>query len=203
MSPIEQIDRRIRALLGGMRLAVRGVLTLVKAAGAVQLVQLDALAGEQLQDNELFQHYGFTSNPLPGTMAIVLPIGGRTAHGVIIATEHGSYRLKSLQSGEVALYTDEGDHVILKRGRVIEVTTQTFRVNADVAIEMNAPTITGNAAVSVSLNTPVVNASLDIKAAGDVFDHTTKTMSGMRAAYNTHTHPGDSGGTTGTPSAGM
>lgn len=203
MTAVEQIDRRIRAVLGGWRQAFRGVLTLVKAAGAVQLVQMDALAGEQLQDNELFQHYGFTSNPLPGTMAIVLPIGGRTAHGIIVATEHGSYRLKSLESGEVALYTDEGDHVILKRGRLIEVTTETFRVNAGAAIEFNAPTITGNASDAVIFNTPTVNASANIIAAGDVFDHTTKSMLGMRTAYNGHTHPGDSGGTTGAPSAGM
>lgn len=202
MTPVEQIDRRIRALLGGIRLAFRGVITLVKAAGAVQLVQMDALAGEQLQDNELFQHYGFTSTPLPGTMAIVLPIGGRTAHGIIVATEHGSYRLKGLLSGEVALYTDEGDHVILKRGRVIEVTTETFRVNAGAAIELNAPTITGNASGSVAFNTPVVNASVDIKAARDVFDHTNKSMVGMRSAYNGHTHP-ETGTVTGTPSTGM
>lgn len=203
MSPIEQIDRRIRAALGGIRLAFRGVITLVKAAGTVQLVQMDALAGEQLQDNELFQHYGFTSNPLPGTMAIVLPIGGRTAHGIIVATEHGSYRLKNLLPGEVAIYTDEGDSVILKRGRVIEVTTQTFRVNAGTAIELNAPVITGNAATSVSFNTPIVNASEDVKAQGEVFDHGNKTMSGMRDTYNTHTHTDPQGGSVSTPTGTM
>lgn len=126
MNAVEQIDRRVRAALGNIRLAFRGVITLVKAAGAVQLVQMDALAGEQLQDNELMQHYGFTSNPLPGTMAIVLPIGGRTAHGIIVATEHGSYRIKNLAPGEVALYTDEdqagADHrIILKRGKEIHL----------------------------------------------------------------------------------
>lgn len=118
------IDRRIRALLGGIRLAFRGVLTLVKAAGAVQLVQADGLAGEQLQDNELFQHYGFTSNPAPGTMAIVLPIGGRTAHGIIVATEHGAYRLKNLASGEVALYSQFG---------------QVIKLRADGGIDIHAP----------------------------------------------------------------
>lgn len=170
---IEQIDARIRRALGSIRLAFRGVITLVKAAGSVQLLQVDGLAGEQLQDNELFQHYGFTSNPPPGTMCIVLPIGGKTAHGIIIATEHGSYRLKGLQSGETALYTDEGDNLVLKRGHIMEANTETFRVNASTAIE---------------LNTPIVKASADIKAAGDVFDHDTKSMSGMRGAFNGHHH---------------
>lgn len=200
---IAQIDKRISRALGGIRLAFRGVLTLVKAAGAVQLVQLDGLAGEQLQDAELFQDYGYTSNPPAGTMAIVLPIGGRTAHGIVIATEHGSYRLKNLQSGEVAIYTDEGDSIVLKRGRLIEVTTQTFTLNAGVAINLNAPTITGNASAGIALNTPLVAASTDVKAQGEVIDHGNKSMSGMRDTYNTHTHTDPQGGSVGTPTGQM
>ena len=126
---IKIIDARIKRYLSGIRLTFRGVITLVKAAGAVQLVQLDGLSGERLQDTELFQQYGYTSNPPVGTMCVVLPVGGKTAHGIIIATEHGTYRLKNLKSGESALYSDEGDSVILKRGRIMEVTTQTLTVN--------------------------------------------------------------------------
>lgn len=148
---IAEIDARIKRYANTIRQAFRGVLTLVKAAGNVQLVQVDGLAGEQLQDNELFQHYGYTSNPPPGTMAIVLPIGGKTAHGIIIATEHGNYRLKNLASGEVAIYSDEGDSVILKRGRLIEATTHTFRLNTQV-MEVNATT-------KIDFNTPMVTCS--------------------------------------------
>lgn len=118
---IQQIDARIRRALGSIRLAFRGVLTLVKAAGAVQLVQLDGLAGEQLQDAELFQDYGFTSNPPAGTMAIVLPIGGKTAHGIVVATEHGGFRLKSLASGEVALYSKFGQVIKLRADGGIDI----------------------------------------------------------------------------------
>lgn len=200
---IAQIDARIRRHLSGIRQAFRGVLTLVKAASAVQLVQLDGLAGEQLQDAELFQDYGYTSNPPAGTMAIVLPIGGRTAHGIVVATEHGSYRLKNLQSGEVAIYTDEGDSIVLKRGRLIEVTTHTFTLNAATAINLNAPAITATASAQVALNTPLVAASTDIKAQGEIIDHGNKSMSGMRATYNSHTHTDPQGGSVGTPSAGM
>lgn len=200
---IAQIDKRISRALGGIRLAFRGVLTLVKAAGAVQLVQLDGLAGEQLQDAELFQDYGYTSNPPAGTMAIVLPIGGKTAHGIIVATEHGSYRLKNLQSGEVAIYTDEGDSIVLKRGRMIEATTQTFTLNAGVAINLNAPTITANASTKVAMNTPLVSASTDVVAQGEISDHGNKSMSGMRAAYNSHTHTDPQGGSVSVPSGLM
>ncbi|ARU30906.1 hypothetical protein CAP31_03910 [Sulfuriferula sp. AH1] len=200
---IKQIDARIQRALGSIRQAFRGVLTLVKSGGAVQLVQLDGLAGEQLQDAELFQHYGYTSNPPAGTMAIVLPIGGKTAHGIIVATEHGSYRLQNLQSGEVAIYTDEGDSIVLKRGRLIEATTQTFTLNAGVAINLNAPTITANASTEVALNTPVVAASTDVKAQGEVIDHGNKSMSSMRDVYNGHTHTDPQGGSVSAPNGIM
>lgn len=148
---IGELDARIRRHLASIRQTFRGVLTMVNASGPVQLVQGDGLATEQGQDDELFQHYGYTSNPPPGTMKIVLPIGGKTSHSIIIATEHGSYRLKNLESGEVALYTDEGDSIILKRGRLIEATTQTFRLNTQV-MEVNATT-------KIDFNTPVVTCS--------------------------------------------
>lgn len=200
---VKTIDARIQRALGGIRLAFRGVVTLVKSAGAVQLVQLDGMSGERLQDTELFQQYGYTSNPPAGTMAILLPIGGKTAHGIIIATEHGNFRLKGLKSGEVALYSDEGDSIILKRGRIMEVTTQTFRINAATAIELNAPIITGNASGSVSFNTPTVNASAAIVAQGDISDHGNKSMSNMRTVYNGHSHLDPQGGSVQPPGAAM
>lgn len=203
---VKTIDARIQRALGGIRLAFRGVVTLVKSAGAVQLVQLDGMSGERLQDTELFQQYGYTSNPPAGTMAILLPIGGKTAHGIIIATEHGNLRLKGLKSGEVALYSDEGDSIILKRGRIMEVTTQTFRINAATAIELNAPIITGNATGSVSFNTPTVNASVAIIAQGNITDSAAtlpRTMAGMRTVYNGHTHSDPQGGSVSAPGATM
>lgn len=99
------VDKRIKRALGSIRLAFRARLTRVNSSPEVSLVQADGLKLEKLQDNELFQDYGFTSCPPPGTEAIVLPIGGSTAHGIVIATEHGSYRLTGLKSGEVALYS--------------------------------------------------------------------------------------------------
>nr|WP_315384284.1 phage baseplate assembly protein V [Microvirgula aerodenitrificans] len=152
------MDQRIQRAMSGVRQAFRGVLTRADSASATQLVQADGLAGERLQDNELFQHYGFTSNPLPGTMAVVLPIGGRTSHGIVIATEHGSYRLKALEAGEVALYTDEGAKIVLKRGRVIETECDVFRVNCK-QWEVNASD-------KADFNTPMLTASAQLTAQG-------------------------------------
>lgn len=189
---INEIDKRIGRAMARIRQAFRGVGTRVNSTAPVQLVQGEALAGEQLQDNELMQHYGYTSNPPAGFMYVAVPVGGKTAHGIMIATEHGSYRLKGLQSGEVALYTDEGDKIVMKRGRLIEVTTQTLRVNAGVAIELNAPLITGNASTKVAFNTPLVAATGNLEVDEDITDRKAhpdvNTVRGMRDLYDTHTH---------------
>lgn len=202
---IATIDARIRRALGQIRLAFRGRGGPINNAAPVQLADADGLAGEQLRASELMQHYGFTSTPPAGFMYVAIPVGGKTAHSVMVATEHGTYRLKGLKTGEVAIYTDEGDSIVLKRGNLIEVTTQTFRVNAGTAIELNAPTITGNATSKVALNTPLVAASQDVNALGEVYDHGNKTMSGMRQVFNTHTHNENNaaGGPTNQPNQAM
>ena len=198
---IADVDKRIRRAMAGVRQAFRGVLTRVGSSTAVQLVQADGLAGEQLQDNELFQHYGFTSNPLPGTMAVILPVGGRTSHGIVIATEHGSYRLKALAPGEVALYTDEGAKIVLKRGRVIETECDVYRVNCK-SWEVNASD-------KADFNTPMLTASEQVTAQGQFSGNGGAAITGGLTATGDvvaggksmmhHTHIGDSGGVTGEP----
>ena len=188
---IREIDDRIGRALGKIRLAFRGVITLVKAAGNVQLLQVDGLAGEQLQDNELFQHYGFTSNPPPGTMAIILPIGGKTAHGVIIATEHGSYRV-DLRSGESAIYDNQGQKVHLTRdGIVIDGAGKPVTVQ-------NTP--------SVDFITPQVNLSGDLTVEGMITGQAGMSITGSFSNNDTdvgseHKHGGvePGGGICGVP----
>lgn len=192
---IAQIDKRISRALGGIRLAFRGVLTLVKAAGAVQLVQLDGLSGEQLQDAELFQHYGYTSNPPAGTMAIVLPIGGKTAHGIIVATEHTTFRKRNLAPGEAAIYDDLGQCVYLTRaGIVIDGAGLPVTIQNTPSVTANTPQFNMSGNLSVSGN---------VVAQGDISDHGNKSMSGMRATYNSHTHTDPQGGSVSAPSGLM
>lgn len=123
------VDKRIRKALSGIRLAFRGVLTRITTTGGVQTAQVAGLAPEGLEGIEMFQQYGFTAAPPEGAMAIVLPLGGRTSHGIVIATEHSSYRLQGLESGEVAIYTDEGASIVLKRNRIIAVECDEWQLN--------------------------------------------------------------------------
>ncbi|ADE10484.1 phage baseplate assembly protein V [Sideroxydans lithotrophicus] len=170
MNPIKVIDERISRKLASIRQAFRGVVTLVKAAGAVQLVQGEGVKGEQVQGAEMFQQFGYTSNPPEDSMFILLPLGGKTGHGIIIATEHGTYRLKNLESGETAIYNQWGDQVLLKANRRMQLVSS-------VGVDIDSPqtTMSGNLAVQGN-----------IVAQGDISDHNDKSMAGMREVFNTH-----------------
>lgn len=172
----KEVDQRIRRALNGVRLAFRGVGGSTSNGGPVQTLQGEGLAGEQIQGNELFQHFGFTSRPPAGYQFVAIPVGGQTAHAIIIATEHGDYRLKTLHAGEVALYDAFGTSVILKQGQVAEVNCARFVVNAS---------------ESATFNTPVLSASARVEAAADVVAAGTSLRG--------HRHSGDSGGTTSAP----
>lgn len=204
---IAEIDRRIRRALGSIRLAFRGIVTLVKAAGAVQLVQINALQGEQLQDAELFQHYGMTSNPPAGTMAIVLPIGGKTAHGIIIATEHGTYRLKNLAPGEMAIYDDQGQKVhITRAGIVIDGAGLPVTVQNTPLVTLDTPQVHCTGALTVDdlltySNGLAGTGGTNANTISGNLTHSSGSLSSNGKVLHTHTHSGvqAGGSNTGAP----
>lgn len=114
------LSRRLRLM------ASRAVLSLISDATGMQIVQVKLLNGEVRDGIERVQNYGFTSVPLPGAEAIFLSLGGDRDHGIVITADDRRYRIKGLQGGEVAIYTDEdksaGEHRILfKRGKEIHL----------------------------------------------------------------------------------
>lgn len=143
---LNPIRRRLALLVS------RAVVTLVNDATKMQTLQLGLLADEALDGAEHWQPYGLTYKPHAGAEALVLAVGGHRAHSVVIACADRRYRLTSLEDGEVALYSDEGDKVHLKRGRVIEVLTETLNITASTA---------------VNIDTPVINTTGQIISAGD------------------------------------
>lgn len=159
------ISQRINQALARIRQAFRIRLGATDSAAAVQRIQARGVGNENLQGAELFQHYGFTSHPQPGTMGIVLPLGGVSSHGIVIATEHGAYRLKSLKPGEVALYTDEGAKIVLRRGKLIEADCETFRVNCT-DFEVNCDTWAATANDAATFTTPELSTSEKLTAQG-------------------------------------
>ncbi|EGG3068892.1 phage baseplate assembly protein [Salmonella enterica] len=169
---IHIISQRINQALARIRQAFRILIGATDSAAAVQRIQAQGIGNENLRGIELFQQYGFTSHPLPGTMGVVLPLGGVSSHSIVIATEHGAYRLKSLQPGEVALYTDEGAKIVLKRGKLIEADCETFRVNCTgfevncKQAAVNCNTWATSATDSASFTTPELSTSEKLTAQG-------------------------------------
>lgn len=177
------------ALAGRLRLAIsRAVVALVSDDKKLQELQITLHADEARGAVERFQQYGFTSVPLEGAEAIALSVAGSRGHMVVIAVDDRRYRKKDLQPGESAIYSDEGDYVLLKRGRIVEV-------NAGTRLNVIAPeaVFSGNVHVAGS-----------ITCAGNVSD-LNGSMQEMRDTYNAHTHAGVQAGTASTavPTQGM
>lgn len=193
-----EVDRRVRAAMRGLRTAFRGRLTRVKTDLKIQQVQLRGLAGEQLQDAEFFQHFGFTSCPPAGTQCIVLPMGGQTSHAIIIATENGEYRIQGLASGEVAIYSSEGAYVHIKKGRIVEVDCDEYHVKTKKHIVDTEQYIV-NATAKAGFTTPELETSENFKAGGEIEDGKS-TMNAIRQTYDDHDHEhGGDAGTTDKP----
>ncbi|WEP47837.1 phage baseplate assembly protein V [Cronobacter dublinensis subsp. beijingensis] len=136
-------------------LAARAVLAALDSSRKCQVAGLKLIAGDTKENVEYIEPYGFTSTAHAGAEAVVLFPSGDRSHGVVISVSDRRYRLKGLKSGEVAVYTDEGDSIVLKRGRVTEITTSELVVNAESKISLNAPQLVVNASSGVSFTTPI------------------------------------------------
>jgi phage baseplate assembly protein V len=125
---IEPLRRRMALMVA------RGVVSVVNDSLKLQNVQVKLLSGE-VRDYERIQQYGFTSVPLETAEAVAVCIDGDRDHGIVIAVDDKRYRIKGLQGGEVALYTDEGDKIHLKRGHKIEMIAGTALVPGEITIK--------------------------------------------------------------------
>jgi phage gp45-like len=96
-----------------------------------------------------------------------------------------------LEPGEVALYTDEGDKIHLKRNNEIEILTTTLKVTcqeADILAESMAV-----------IDSPLVDILSDEVNIGD--GALEKVLKGetFQARFNSHTHIGNAGVATSPP----
>jgi len=137
---------------------------------------------ETKSEIEHLEPYGFTAAPLAGAEAVAGYFDGDKSHGVVLVVSDRRYRITGLESGEVCIYTDEGDNITLKRGKITEINTAQLIVNATDRVTMNTPL----------LEVPD----------GEISDKIS-TMSRMREQHNAHTHTDSMGGTTTTPNVSM
>jgi phage baseplate assembly protein V len=132
---IAPLKRRVMLMVG------RGIVKLVTDAGALQVIQQAALAGELMDDVERLQEYGFTSVPHPGAETVFLALAGERAHSVVIAVEDRRYRLTGLAGGEVAVYDDLGQKVHLKRNGILMDSPQNILIRTEGVLRLEADRI--------------------------------------------------------------
>ena len=152
MRTIEAMQRQLLGLIG------RAVVKSISAATKCQTVDVSLIAGEPKAGVEHLEPYGFTSRANSGAEAVVFTVSDRR------------YRLKGLQTGEVAVYDDQGQSVTLTREGIV--------------VDGAGKTITFR-------NSPKARFEMDLEVTGqvkDLCDSGGTTMSAMRLAYNGHRH---------------
>ncbi|MDO8933774.1 MAG: phage baseplate assembly protein V [Rhodocyclaceae bacterium] len=133
-----EFSKMLAPLVRRLRLmASRAVLQLLNDATGIQVVQVKLLDGEVSDGVERFQDYGFTGNAPAGAEGVMLSLGADRAHGVVVVLDHRAFRLKALETGEVAVYDDQGQKVHLTRDGIVIHTAKKCRIEA-MDIELHA-----------------------------------------------------------------
>lgn len=114
------VNDALKALRGRVQMMVgRAVLAAVNDDATLQTLQIE-LASDEAQDGvEHFQPYGLAYKPHVGAEAIAMAVGGLRSHAVVLTVTDRRYRLKALKDGEVALYDDQGQKLLLGRDGIL------------------------------------------------------------------------------------
>ena len=130
------------------------------ARGGSKVLQLKGFSDETLQEVELIQQVGFSSYIPEGAKVVVLPLQGKTAKSVVVATTGGAV-VVNVAKGETCVYDQFGHQVLLYKDGI---------------------KMMGNVEIIGGLK-----VSENIESKGEVSDKT-GSMQQMRMTYNIHTH---------------
>jgi len=181
-SQLDRVWRRVQMAVANVKILA------TNDSGPIHQVQIRGFANEVIDNVKVAQLYGFSSHAQPGSDAVAVFNAGDRSAGMIVATNNQKARLRNLKPGEVAIYTDEGDSVIMQRGKIVQV-------NCGAQVIVTTPLVTVNANQKVRMVTP------RLEVTGDIIDHCdtqSHTAANMRTIYNTHTHPGIQSGSANT-----
>ena len=182
---ISKLSTRVKNSTGKM------LIDNVKDNNEIQLVRItssieaDANEDEEsdVQDNvERIQNYGITSNPPRGSETVVVNIGGNKDHTVAIVTDSGEFRIQSLESGEVCIYSRFGQKILLSNTGDIVINDGTDSAVGFTALktgidllktQLNAFITVYNSHVAIPANDPakiaiVATASIDASEVPEV-----------------------------------
>ena len=174
MSEVSNLSRRV------MNMVSRGIIATTDDDPGMQNVQVSLLYQEGKTKVERMQNYGFSGHAPGQSEVTVVFIGGGRDHGLVIATDDRDSRMTGLAEGEVAVYTNEGDSIVLKRDNTIEVTTKTLIIKATEALTIETKQATIKASEKVTLDAPDILLKGHVEVDGDL----TMASGGNTSAIN-------------------
>ena len=121
MSIVNKITRRMQNIV------TKVLIKAVYDSDQIQLVKLSGLYNEVTDKVERIQNYGLTSNPPQNSEGISLCLSGDKDHQIVIACDSGMYRVQ-VDNGEVAVYSQYGQKILLAKNGDIETTQNIFSV---------------------------------------------------------------------------
>lgn len=116
---VHRAGRSMRSRIRGM--VRRCLLRSVDSSGSGQTVDVLSFSDREHLGVEHSEPYGFTSNPPSGSEGIALAVAGDSANTVVINLGSRSVRLSGLESGEVAMYHQDGASVVMRSNGDIEI----------------------------------------------------------------------------------
>lgn len=190
------IRRRIR------QIATRAIVELVDTDTALTTLKMKISESESLEGLEHFEPFGFTTNPPADSEALVISLGGRREHSVVLQVANRKYRVRGLKPGDVALYNQNGDKLVMKMSGETELSVSSkvvmkcpnFEITGDVQFIGNI-NLQGNLAT-----TGKHDIGGDVSIGGS--QATTGDVVGAGVSLSGHVHGGvKSGGSSTTPPA--
>jgi phage baseplate assembly protein V len=156
------INRLFAAHARKMRNMVqRGIVAMVDDERKMQENQVRLLDTEMIERAERVQQYGFSSHPQNESECFVIFCGADHAHPLIISVDDRRYRFKATKQGEVVIYTDEGDSILMGRDNTVTVTTKHFVVKAEEDVTIETKVYTLKAETSITTQTPATTIKTD------------------------------------------
>lgn len=142
----------------------------VSTLSSADKIQAKVLDGETLHNLDRVEPYGLSYRAKPGSRAFLFFPSGDRSYGIALVIGDKRYQMDLIE-GEVALHDDEGNHVHLKRGGVIEA----------------------KAAVKVIADTPLFEITGDVRIGGRLYALGGLEVTGVATANgknisDSHTH---------------
>ena len=177
---LESLRRSLRLLVG------KCVIEAAEKSSDGINVDFVVLGNERHSGVRLMQHYGFASVPKSGSHGVALFVGGARDDCVLVASQGAPSGIPSLDAGEVALFSEFGQKVVLDKNGNVDVFPASGK-----DILFNGRVIAKNGLVSEG----------DVLAVGEVTAKVVKVCDDYTDAtavhLSTHTHPVSGGSTTG------